>query len=112
MPPEEDQNKRKPAEPQYLTRRDLAVRSSLSASTVQRYKEQNLIPYFQPGGKGARVLFPLNAIEAAIAAATSEKPNASNIEDQANQTSVTSRRPILPGPRPRWQSNLSSNRGD
>ena len=104
-----DQNARTAPDPRYLTRDELATVSGLSPATIRRYKEKNLIPFFQPGGKGARVLFPRDAIQTAVAYARQDPPKGINAEEQAKPTSSTSRRPTLPEPRPRWQSNPSRN---
>lgn len=91
----------------YLTKRELVERSGLSASTIQRYKDGQRIPYHQPGGKGARLLFPSDAIEAAVAQARQDGLEA--IGDAAgprllDSSSTPAVRPKLPGPRPRWQT--------
>lgn len=49
----------------YVTWEQLIAQTGLSAATLQRYKRAGKIPFFQPGGPGARVLFPPDAIEAA-----------------------------------------------
>lgn len=49
--------------PSYLSKLELARLSGLSPATIQRLKDSGAIPFFQPGGKGCRVLFPVDAIE-------------------------------------------------
>jgi hypothetical protein len=41
---------------------ELSQTSGLS-STIRRLKDDNRIPYLQPGGKGGKLLFPPDAIE-------------------------------------------------
>jgi hypothetical protein len=103
MSPEDGQSAPACPPAQYLTRQQLAARSGLSASTVQRYKEQNLIPYFQPGGKGARVLFPMGAVEAASATAKLQKLTATGQAIDADLPRV--RKSPLAGRSPRWMNN-------
>jgi len=42
---------------------ELSQTSGLSTSTIRRLKDDNRIPYHQPGGKGGKLLFPPDAIE-------------------------------------------------
>ena len=81
----------------YLTKQELVARSGLSAATIQRYKDSRRIPFYQPGGKGGRVLFPLDAIEAAQREVTTGSSGPTG--------AVGQNPPKLPGPRPRWQTN-------
>lgn len=87
----------------YLTKRQLAQRTGLSESTIQRLKDDNKLPFFQPGGKGARVLFPLNAVEAAVG----HLPAASSATASIDESDQESAAPI-PGPRPRWQTTSNT----
>lgn len=73
----------------YLTRHELARRTRLSPATIQRLKDAGCIPFYQPGGKGGRVLFPPDAIERAQGAADDGGENGSGHR--------------LAGPRPAWQ---------
>jgi hypothetical protein len=95
----------------YLTKGELARACGLSESTIQRYKDQRLIPFFQPGGKGAAVRFPLNAIEAVTSAAllggapmpaqgAQGEPSSKTVESTAGHD----RRPVS-GPRPKWRTD-------
>lgn len=47
---------------------ELSQRTGLSASTIHRLKNAGRIPFFQPAGKGGRLLFPADAIEQAAQA--------------------------------------------
>ena len=87
----------------FLTKQELVVRSGLSAATIQRYKDSRRIPFFQPGGKGRRVLFPLNAIEAAQRELTTEPSSPPHSEGPADTAGRNP--PKLPGPRPHWQTS-------
>jgi hypothetical protein len=99
MPIPVDQNPRKYSAPLYLTRSELAAKSGLSTSTIHRYKLRWVIPFYQPGGKGARVLFPPDAIEAATSAANSEL---ANTEEQIDSPELPHRAEPMPGRRPLW----------
>lgn len=91
--------------PRYLTRQDLAAQTGLSPATLQRYKAGNRIPYYQPAGKGGRVLFPPNAIEAAVATAQVDRKDPQGEVGTTTATAEAERQAIrqkLPGPRPRW----------
>ena len=86
-------------DPLYLTKRQLAQRTGLSESTIQRLKDDHKLPFFQPGGKGARVVYPPNAVEAVAGHLSAvSSPNASI--DKSDHGSTTP----IPGPKPRWQT--------
>jgi len=102
-------NTRNHSAPQYLTRCELAARSRLSPTTIQRYKLKGLIPFYQPGGKGARVLFPPDAIEAATSAAASET---SNDGEQVVNPELPGVCKSMPGRRPRWMSNPNNQESE
>jgi excisionase family DNA binding protein len=46
-----------------LTLAELSQTSGLSASTIRRLVRAERIPFFQPWGKGGKLLFPGDAIE-------------------------------------------------
>jgi len=76
-----------------LTIEELSRHSRLSVATLHRLKRAGRIPYFQPAGKGGRLLFPVDAIE-----------RAGNAVDEAtgavtNQVTDGQR---LSGPCPAW----------
>jgi len=72
----------------------------LSIPTLHRLKRQGKLPFFQPAGKGGRLLFPPDAIERCAAADFSE---------QITLFTPAAKPPRqLSGPRPGWmQSNNS-----
>ena len=47
----------------FITIAELSQSSGLSQSTIRRLQRDNRIPYFQPAGKGGKLLFPPDAIE-------------------------------------------------
>jgi hypothetical protein len=47
----------------YVDAAELSRRTGLSVPTIFRLKLAGKIPFFQPGGKDHRVLFPADAIE-------------------------------------------------
>ena len=77
------------ASSQLLTVSEFSAKSRLSVPTIHRLKHQGKIPYFQPAGKGGRLLFPADAIERAAEAAKLSSPPAENP-------------PHLSGPPPTW----------
>ncbi|MBL8826022.1 MAG: helix-turn-helix domain-containing protein [Planctomycetaceae bacterium] len=50
--------------PRFVDIKELSQQSGLSVSTITRLKNAGQIPFYQPGGKRSRVLFPIDAIEA------------------------------------------------
>jgi hypothetical protein len=80
----------------YLTAKELAALSGVSSSSVRRYQKAGKIPYFQPGGKNARVVFPPAAIEQMALLNHQETPvkNPTTLDLPNN----------LPGPTPGWLS--------
>jgi hypothetical protein len=100
------ENEAIPPQPQYLTKQQLIARTGLSAATIQRYKRDRKIPFFQVGGPGAKVLFPLNAIEAARQVSDAPaSPTTHTVPPPADGTSPQQRpgSQKLPGRRPRWK---------
>lgn len=77
----------------YISKAELARRTGLSPETIARLVKNSSIPYWQPGGKRCRILFPvsiLNTLSTPPAAAPAVTGGAS------------SPAPKLPGPAPRW----------
>ena len=58
--------------PKLLTLSELSDRSRLSVATIHRLKSQGKIPYYQPAGKGGRLLFPADAIQQAASEAAGQ----------------------------------------
>jgi len=84
------------ADREYLTILELSSRTGLSISTLRRLQNRKLIPFYQPGGPGSRVLFPRDAIE------ISSSANASSPNPIPPSEAV--RPPTVPrhGPKPHW----------
>ena len=49
----------------YIDIHQLTTRTGLSVATIHRLKAQGKIPFFQPAGKGGKLLFPPDALERA-----------------------------------------------
>ena len=79
---------------QFLTIKELSRRSRLSESTIHRLKRAGRIPFYQPGGKHGRLLFPSDAIEQTA-------QNGSAVPTPASPPRSDS--PRLSGCRPAWQ---------
>jgi len=77
----------------YLDIEKLSARSGLSLATLHRLKRAGKIPFFQPAGKGGRILFPPDAIERAGRSATDVPPK---VEPAVNS------RQHLSGRMPEW----------
>lgn len=82
-----------PTDRYYLDIVQLIARTGLSESTIHRLKRAGKIPFFQPTGKGGKLLFPLDAIERA--GATVATVSARTLEDNVPQK--------LSGPPPKWR---------
>ena len=78
----------------YQTAEQLSQQSGFSLATIHRLKKAGKIPYFQPGGKGARLLFPPDAIEQAQQ--PYHCPNSTPAEGDIPQR--------LAGPQPAWMT--------
>ena len=84
--------------PTYGDIRELSRRPDPSVPTLRRLKAEGPIPYRQPGGKGRRVVLPVDALERVEETGTKEGPRADRRENK------------LPGPKPRWQRELEGER--
>jgi excisionase family DNA binding protein len=82
MPPATDRD--------YVTIQELSVRTGASLATLHRLKRAGKISYYQPGGKGHLLRFPIDAIEQAI--------------QQANTAPQVATPQKLSGPRPAWMA--------
>ncbi len=49
---------------QLISIQELSKRSGVPVVTLRRWARAGSIPFFQPGGKNGRLLFPVDAIEA------------------------------------------------
>ena len=58
-----------------LTIQQLSVSCGLSIATLHRLKRQGKLPFYQPAGKGGRLLFSPDAIERASAALEQTTPS-------------------------------------
>jgi excisionase family DNA binding protein len=87
-------------QPQFLTIEELATKSRLSVGTLRRLKDAGKIPFYQPGGKGGRILFAPDAIERT-------QPVTPAPSTEVDQTKSAS--PRLSGPRPGWMRNHNNN---
>jgi excisionase family DNA binding protein len=85
----------------YLTVEELSRRSGLSTSTLHRLKKADKIPFFQPAGKGGRLLFPADAIEQA---ARLDQP-----ESEYQRPSAAESPKRLSGQLPKWMQPPTSN---
>jgi len=52
----------------FVSKKELCAVTGLSPASVERYRRAGKIPYWQPGGPGARVLYLLDAITTVTAA--------------------------------------------
>jgi excisionase family DNA binding protein len=83
----------------YLTIDQLHHRSGISKPTLYRWVDRNVIPFYQPGGKGGKLLFPPNAIELA----TRDRLANGHAEP------VAPKKTKLSGPRPKWEQVTNLN---
>src|SRR5579871_5821381 len=84
-----------PTERKFLNKRELMAQTGLSGPTIERYKKSGKIPFVQPGGKGARVLYPRNAVAAAATVFNPTEPTPSTV--------IAAPSPKGQGRRPQWQ---------
>jgi hypothetical protein len=85
----------------YLSPEEFALVTGLSLSTVHRRLARQQLPKIQPGGKGTRIMIPLDAIEIA-------KPAADNGQKMSPTNTKQDRtdKGYLSGRRPQWMSNV------
>lgn len=79
---------------QLLTLKEFCGATRLSPATIHRLIKAGKLPFYQPSGKGGKLLFPLNAIDLA----TSPAPAPSPLSDDRNAGSQR-----LSGPTPKWR---------
>lgn len=73
-----------------ITIRELSETAGVSIPTLNRLKARGDIPFYQPGGKRHKVLFPADAFEAI------NRPKSESTRHRSAQ------RAGLSGPKPRW----------
>ena len=89
-----------------LTLKEFVEQSRLSESTVRRRARDGSLPVVQLGGKGKKLLFPIDALEqiqhsTPFATPDGEVDNIPLTPSTGTPTASTS------GPRPRWARNLT-----
>ncbi len=88
--------------PRFVDIKELSQQSGLSVSTITRLKNAGQIPFFQPGGKRSRVLFPIDAIEAAASLAKPQLPDTEPPRQSPDRGK---------GPAPHWKKRLDDRDG-
>jgi hypothetical protein len=96
----------------FLTMKEFLALVPLSEATVRRYMKKGLIPFEQPGGKRARVLFRADAMErCGVAKANPAEPQPEQATDPASpvvnpstptQTTKKASNKLRRGPVPKW----------
>ncbi len=81
--------------PQLLTLKEFCGVKRLSPATIHRLKNAGKLTFYQPSGKGGKLLFPVNAIELAASAASAPSV-------PSEPRAAGSQR--LSGPAPKWLS--------
>ncbi len=89
-----------PSVERLLTIEELSAKSRLSRSTIHRLKRAGKIPFFQPAGKGGRLLFPADAVEQMAAASGGAPPQS---------TAKPAKGDRLSGRPPRWTQALNEH---
>ena len=77
----------------YLDIHELSARTGWSVATIHRLKARGQIPFFQPAGKGGKLLFPADAVERTASFPAFREPAASPLAPPQGQ---------LSGPSPAW----------
>lgn len=81
--------------PQLVDLKEICGVTRLSPATIHRLIKAGKLPFYQPSGKGGKLLFPLNAIELAASAASAPSvPLDARIAGSQR----------LSGPAPKWLS--------
>jgi hypothetical protein len=93
----------------YLDIKQFSATAGLSVATIRRLARDGRIPYFQPAGKGGKLLFPPDALELAaggtIWANAQPRPANPGRAEQRGQPSQPGR---LSGPAPAWMHDRHS----
>jgi excisionase family DNA binding protein len=88
--------------PAYLTYEELSARTGISVSTLRRRVKDGKLPYFQPGGRRTRLVFPVDVVERLLQSA----PTSSQTLPESQLQPVAH---PLQGPQPKWMRNGSSD---
>ena len=90
---------------EYLKLKDFVARSGLSESTVRRRVRDGSLTAVQVGGKGKKLLFPVDGLERIHA-----RGETSQLVNETEHTSFSqspgASAEIPSGPRPRWARSL------
>jgi hypothetical protein len=104
-PPESDEELA--GKRQYMSRKELAAKTGLSLSTIDRLLAKKKLAKDQPGGKGTRVLIPIGAIASATPEAT-EMPK--GLTDGRLTAAASSGQACLSGKKPLWMSSQGATK--
>ena len=78
---------------EFISKNELAHRTGLSEETIERLRKRGIIPFWQPGGKRCRILFPVSILTT-LSTPPATAPSAAH--------PASSPAAKLPGPSPRW----------
>lgn len=83
----------------FLTVREFASQSGIGVATVWRYLHDGKLPKYQPGGRGCRVVIPIQALHTLpVYEGTNSMPQT----DSAPSPGQKHQQKKIPGPRPKW----------
>ncbi|MFP4105889.1 MAG: helix-turn-helix domain-containing protein [Phycisphaerae bacterium] len=89
----------------YMSPEEFAAHSGLSQATVRRRIRDGSLPHVQPGGKGCRILIPVNALErmldqTRLVDPDGQIPGTETIKQTQPSPEATTR---LSGAKPNWR---------
>ena len=87
----------------FVTKEAFVVLTSLSASTIERLRRKGRIESLQPGGKGTRVLYPIDQLDQLRREAVASAIPARQLEAPAPIDQLPPR--PRSGPEPKWKRN-------
>jgi hypothetical protein len=87
---------------EFVTKEAFVVLTSMSASTIERLRRKGRIESLQPGGKGTRVLYPLDQLDRLRRTATASQPPSSEAGIASSDAVASKPRS---GPKPKWKRN-------
>lgn len=87
-------------DPRYVDIRELSALTRLSVSTIHRLKNKGWIPFYQPSGKGGKLLFPPDAIERAARCKGGQPSTSPDVADEPPRR--------LSGPTPGWMQVMNT----